>query len=256
MDVEQAFDRAEKILRERGYRPLFMGVKGSVVYELPGTHKDIDVRAVYAAPTAQVLSLPRRGSREGWRIVQVTEGELDFVGWEVQKFLGHLLDHNGNMVELALTPDHVSREYDAAVLRELGRRLLTKRLHAYYRGYAHNQFKRAQSQIKTGKGAIYTYREMYAGIWLLLHGEIVFPWEDLRRKIEDVERIYKSGLIAEFNMDRERITDGILARMRREFEDLNELLDEALERSPLPADYDGWEKANNWLLRLRSEGWR
>ena len=121
--------------------------------------------------------------------------------------------------------------------------------------YARSQFKRSQQQIRTGKGAIYTYREMYAGIWLMLTGETIFPWPGLRERIES-EGIYRSAVVAEMNMDRTKITEEILARMRSEFDELNVVLDDAVARSTLPGDYDGYEVCNNLLLHWRSAGWR
>jgi len=250
MDVRQPLERAHQLLSNHQFEPVFLGIRGSVVYELPGTHADTDVRAVYLAPTAEILSI--RGSRQ---TLEMTEGTLDFVGWEAGRFFHHLLSHNGNMVELLLTPeDMVWCGTKGRALREIGHRFVTRKLHRYYRGYAQSQFKRAQQQIRTGKGAIYTYREMYAGIWLLRTGELVFPWAELRAKVEG-EDIYHSVLLDEFNMDRDLITDHVLLAMRSEFADLTKILDESVVLSPLPEGYDGYEACNNLLLKWRSAGW-
>lgn len=251
-EIEQGFTRAAVLLHEQGFRPLFFGVKGSVVYELPGTHRDLDVRAIYLAPTERQLSI-----RKPQHTFERTEGTLDFVGWEVERFLGHLLKHNGNMIELLLTPAHLSEHVapEAFELRHIGRKFLTRQLYNYYRGYAYGQFKRAQQQIRTGKGATYTYREMYAGIWLLRTGELVFPWAELRAKVEDAG-IFRSALIDKFNMDREHLTDDMLRDMRAEYAELQHCLDAARDASPLPATFDGYERCNALLLRLRSKGWR
>lgn len=250
-EVTKLLNRATHIVGSEGGRVLFAGVKGSVVYDLPGTHRDVDVRVVYAIPSQRVLAL-----RKPRPVIERMEGRLDLVGWELEKFLGHLLTHNGNMVELLLTPARLCKfnSDTGQALREVGKRFLTKRLHAYYRGYAHGQFKRAQQQIRTGKGAIYTYREMYAGIWLMQTGELVFPWNDLRAKVEGAG-LYRSTLINKFNMDREHITEDMLLRMRTEFHDLTDVLDKAHADSPLPENYDGYEVCNTLLLAERSRNW-
>lgn len=250
MDIAEGLKQADALLWDRGMRPLFIGIKGSTVYELPGTHMDLDVRAVFKAPTKDILSLNKPRP-----VIEHMEGELDFVGWEVEKFMRHLLGHNGNFVELLLTPPHMTYVYEhGEPLIRMAPKFLTKRLYTYYRGYAMNQFKRAQAQIRTGKGALYTYREMYAGLWLLSHGEIVFPWHELKTNIENAG-IHRSALLDEFTMDRTHITSKQLSRMEIEFDTLNRLLDAALIESSLPETYDGTEKLNTMLLQMRSIGW-
>lgn len=242
--------RAAQILKERGYAPLFAGVKGSTVYELPGTHADLDVRLVYRAPTVQMLGLHKPRP-----IVEVMEGELDMVAWEIEKFLTHLLKHNGNMVELLLTPDPLYGAWGAgSALRNWAPRFLTQALAPYYRGYAQSQFKRAQHQIRTGKGILYTYREMYAGLWLMKTGELVFPWAELREKVEG-EGIYRSALLEDITMDRTHVADEVVMAARTEFDSLTAIFDEAVETSKLPRTYDGGQIANDMLLRERSRGW-
>lgn len=250
IEPKEGFDRAEKVMAERGVRPIYYAIKGSVVYDLPGSHRDIDVRAVYLQPTVQTLAL--RKPRE---LIEVMDLPLDFVGWEAEKFMRHLVSHNGNFIEMLLTPEPFVRYgTEGHALREIGKRLVTKELYRYYRGYAYGQFKRAQSQIRTGKGAIYTYREMYAGIWLMRTGELVFPWAELREKVEG-SGVFVSKLIPEFDMDRDRLTDELLQAMRWEFEHLNVVLDEAVDASTLPETYDAYDALNNLLLLWRSQGW-
>jgi predicted nucleotidyltransferase len=249
LDVVAAFDRSREIVEQRGRTVLFMAVKGSVVYDLPGTHRDIDVRVVYREPTMSVLQLhhPRE-------TIEVMEGSLDLVAWELKKFLGHLLSHNGNFIEMLLTPNALTRASmfeGGDTLRAFGPKFLTQRLHRYYRGYAYSQLKRASQQIRTGKGAIYTYREMYAGLWLMLRGELVFPWAELRDKIES-SGLYRSKLLGEFDMDRERVTPEIIAAMRVEFNELTALLDDAVSDSPLPVTYDAYEDLNEFLILQRA----
>ena len=246
----EALNRGWQLLHDMGRKPLFLGIRGSIVYQLPRPHQDVDVRGVYLAPTIEQLSI-----RKPQHTIERTEGQLDFVGWEAERFFHHLLKHNGNMTELLLTPGQLTITNDAGEeLRDIGPRFVTQKLHRYYRGYALSQFKRAQQQIRTGKGAVYTYREMYAGIWLLRTGELVFPWAELRAKVEG-EGIYRSRLLDEFNMDRELITEDVLLGMRREFNDLTALLDDAVAKSPLPQTYDGYDVCNGMLLRWRSKGW-
>jgi predicted nucleotidyltransferase len=242
--------RAAQILVERGVMPLFAGIKGSTVYELPGTHTDLDVRLVYREPTVRMLGL-----RKPRQVIEVMEGELDMVAWELEKFLTHLLKHNGNMVELLLTPEPLRMVWGAGrPLVEIAPKFLTQALAPYYRGYAHSQFKRAQQQIRTGKGVLYTYREMYAGIWLMRTGELVFPWAELRAKVEG-EGLYESTVIDAVTMDRTQVEDEIVTTARIEFDTLTAVFDDAVEKSTLPQTYDGFDIANRYLLQQRSAGW-
>lgn len=251
MRRDDGFKRARELLQEEGFRPLFMAVKGSTLYDLPGTHKDLDVRAVYLARTEETLSI-----RKPQHTFERTEGELDFVGWEAERFFHHLLKHNGNMVEMLLAPEEfVWFSSDGWSLRQIGPRFLTRHLHRYYRGFAANQFKRAKSQINTGKGILYTYREMYAGLWLMRTGSLVFPWDELRRKVEDEAGLYRSEVLPGILMDRRVVSSSTLDAMAREFEALTEMLDKSVADSPLPEDYDGYDVCNRLLLGWRSSGW-
>jgi predicted nucleotidyltransferase len=249
--IRQALDRSWSLMEEKGLKPIYSSVKGSVLYELPGTHTDIDIRSVFLYPTGEILSINKPP-----HTVEVMEGTLDYVGWEAERFFHHLLKHNGTMVEMLQVPEKYALFGDQGLaLRGIATKFVTKHLQDYYRGYARSQFKRSQQQIRTGKGAIYTYREMYAGIWLMRTGETIFPWPELRERIEG-EGLYRSTVVAEMNMDRTKIDEGILDRMRGEFDELNVVLDAAVEASPLPAEYDGYETCNNLLLHWRSAGWR
>lgn len=247
----EGMERALEILRERRCVPLFAGVKGSVVYDLPGSHTDLDVRLVYRASTVSMLRL-----RKPRQVVEVMEGQLDMVAWELEKFLTHLLKHNGNMVELLLTPDALCVVPDEGQpLRDIAPRFLTKSLSHYYRGYAHSQFKRAQQQIRTGKGMLYTYREMYAGLWLMRTGELVFPWAELREKVEG-EGLFTSAILDNVTMDRTHVSDETVMAARQEFDSLTAVFDEAVARSRLPDTYDGYDVCERYLLQQRSKGWR
>jgi predicted nucleotidyltransferase len=248
-DRDLAFNRAEELLREAHLEPVYLAVKGSVVYELPGTHGDIDVRAVHLSGTEEALAI-----RKPRHTFEKMEGELDLVAWEADRFFQHLLHHNGNMIELLLTPERYARfGTRGQSLRLIGEKFLTQRLYDYYKGYGRTQFDDAQ-RTGNGKAAIYAYREMYAGIWLLLTGEIIFPWAELREKVE-AGGVFRSSVLDDFDMDHERLTDEILQAMRPEFESMNQELAKAVERSALPPDYDGYEVCNRLLLSWRSQRW-
>ena len=252
-ELDGDFAEAEQLIQPFG-RTLYQVVKGSTLYGLPGTHADVDIRSVFLAPTCDMLSI-RGPQHTVERMVERDDAvPLDVVAWEVKRFLHHLLGHNGNFIEMLLVPEEFAwMSEEGRTLRALGPRFITKKLCRYYRGFALNQFKRSNQQMKTGKGMLYTYREMYAGIIALREGRVIFPWQELRDRVEPA--LFRSEVLDDIVMDRTHAPAEMLGEMDREFKELNRLLDQAHAESSLPPDFDGYEVCNNALLLWRSRGW-
>lgn len=244
-----ASDRVRHLLRDAGKQPLYLTISGSHACGLERPDSDIDVRGVYLDETSSILSI-RRGPDT---IEGKIEGppEIDYQCYELEKFLGMLLSHNGNCLRLLLSPLTC---YAAPVMdwENLGRRFLTKRLREYYRGYAQSQRKRAMSQ-RGGKALIYTYREIFEGISVMERG---FPILDFKESWAYVRErgYYKTGLLDHyFERPQEQITDEGWRQFYAEWDELCRVLDTVTERSSLPGTYDGYAYLNQFLLRMRIE---
>ena len=231
-------------LKDMGKLPLFLAISGSHAHGLATPNSDIDVRGVYLDPTKKVLSLHR-----GADTVQFTYGDVDFQGYELGKFLSMLLNNNGNMVRLLLSPICLYEHPDIP-WRNLGHKFITKKLRHYYRGYAESQRKRSLSQ-RGGKALIYTYREMFEGLSVMRLGEPIFNFIELWRWVED-QGFYTDGLLYRYygHTDR-RVTDEGWKQFYTEWDRLCQILDEETRKSNLPDSYDGYEECNNLLLKFR-----
>jgi len=229
----------------KGKQLLYLALSGSHAWGLEREDSDIDLRGVYQDPTEQVLSL-----RPGKDTIEFSVGKYDVQLYEVKKFFNMLCNHNGNMVRLLWMESFV--EYPDVPWFNLARLFMTKKLRNYYRGYAEGQRKRAMSQ-RGGKALLYTYSEMFSGLWAMYYGtmehDFVKLWDEAYRK-----GWYDGSLLVDYWMNRHRqkeITVEGWHRFYSEWEQLCDVLDRLADESYLPESYDGYELCNKLLLKLR-----
>lgn len=166
--------RIRHIMRTRNCRLEFLALTGSHLWGLETEQSDIDLRGVFGWNANRALCLfPGRDNYEAKK-----ESGLDYQVYEYAKALKMLLGNNGNLVELFLSPYTLYRTDWGEKMGDIARRCITKALSKYYLGYATGQRKRA-FRNRGGKALIYTYREIFAGIWLMHSGEIIFNFPDL-----------------------------------------------------------------------------
>lgn len=246
-------DNVHDVLKDR--HVCYIALKGSRLLGIDEAGADVDLRVMHKDRTEEILSIhPPKHTVE--RSFYNDDGELiDFVSYEVQRYIGHLRKHNGNQIEALLVPEGFYwADRHGEAMRRIGQKFITQRLYNYYRGYAHGQFKRAVQQIKTGKGITYTYREMYLGLWVMRHGYMIFNWSELIRRVE-ADFNWQSEVLHKVDMNRVHVDSGLVDRMQEEFVQLTAMLDAEVKTSPLPKDYDGYAKLNTALLKWRGEGW-
>lgn len=165
----------------------FAALTGSHSWGLATEQSDIDVRGVFGKPLRRVLSLhPGRDTWEGGHDI------LDWQLYEVAKTLRMLCAANGNVVQMFHNPLVIRCTEWGERLRLLAKVCLTKRLARYYLGYATSQRKRA-ARNRGGKALVYTYREIYCGMYLMAEGEIVFDFGELCDMVES--RWFCSGVL-------------------------------------------------------------
>ena len=243
-------------LAESNQKLLLLAVSGSHSWGLQRPDSDFDLRGVYQESTLNVLDINKPRDT-----VEFTDGLYDVQLYEVEKFFKMLCGHNGNMVMLLHLPDFLYED-DFIFWRNLGHSFLTKKLRFYYRGYADSQRKRALSQ-KGGKALIYTYREMFTGLYLMKHGTVCFDFNKLWREAEH-DGWYVDGLLYKyypnhrqyFPAGTQNITPDEWNKFYIEWEKLSELLDKEAEKSSLPDAYDGYDICNTLLRGLRIQNIR
>lgn len=234
---------ADKLTTD-GNRLLYLAVSGSHAWGLQRAGSDIDLRGVYQKPTTKVLGL-----NKGRDTIEFLQGICDVQLYEVEKFLNMLCRHNGNMVNLLCLPNPITRD-SRVPWTKLSRKFMTKKLRHYYRGYAESQRKRAMSQ-RGGKALIYTYREMFSGIYVMHYGVVEHDFMKLWR--EAVKNgWYRVGLLNRYFPNyKKEVTDEGWHEFYSEWEELCEVLEREASKSTLPETFDGVQSCTKILLQLR-----
>lgn len=236
----------------KGYhvKPLFMCITGSHMWNLATKDSDIDIRGVYQKPTNMILSL-HKGS-DTIEACNILKKDVDTQLYEVEKAFRMLQSHNGNLVEMLLSPTTFFSTMDID-WRGIAKKYLTKRLAHYYKGYYHSQRSRAMKN-RGGKALVYTYREIYQGIYLMRHHKLVYDFRKLKSEFES--DFQPSPLLDKF-MNRETwnipVPEEELVNFEREWDVLLSLFEREYRSSTLPEDYDGYSMLNEELLALRKK---
>ena len=120
-----------------GVELLFAIESGSRAWGLASTDSDYDVRFVYCHPREWYLRL--HPGRDMVGPLMQYDGELDLVGWDVRKFLHHLVSSNPNVLEWLASPQvYYAKEGLLHQLRELADGCFRPRkAMAHYLGIAH-----------------------------------------------------------------------------------------------------------------------
>jgi len=244
-DLTMGLNEINKRLTVNNQKLLYLILSGSHAWGLERPDSDYDLRGIYQDPTTKILDLHR-----GKDTIDFTEGLYDVQLYEIGKFLTMLSNHNGNMVTLLRLPNlYNSPEIN---WQELGAHFITKKLRHYYRGYAESQRKRALSQ-RGGKALIYTYREMFSGLFLMKYGSMIFDFEALWEYAEQ-NGWYNDGLLYKCYVNTTMpISDDEWTKFYGEWEELSNKLDVEADKSSLPDTYDGYELCNTILQKLRKD---
>jgi len=231
-------------LSKRDKTLLFASVAGSHIWGLSRPDSDFDVRGIYQDDTLSCLDIYDHKDT-----VEFTIGDIDGQFYEIRKFLRMLCKHNGNMVTLLLSPINL---YSTLYVpwTDLANKFLTQKLKHYYKGYALSQRKRALSQ-RGGKALLYTYREIFAGLYLMHYGKMEFNFNVLWDAAQQ-NNWYNVGLLFNYFPDyKKEVSEEQWNRFYIEWDGLVEILEEVTEKSLLPEDYDGWEECSSYLKQLR-----
>jgi len=212
----------EKLARDNRHL-LYLVISGSHAWGLQREDSDIDFRGIYQESTMKILGL-----HKGRDTIELSEGIYDYQIYEIEKFLNMLVKHNGNMVNLLWIPQPIVAS-EKIPWTSLSKKFLTKKLRHYYKGYAESQRKRAMHQ-RGGKALIYTYREMFAGLYTMRYGELEHEFKKLWAVARN-NGWYNGDLLGRYMSDSsQEITDGGWHRFYEEWEELCIKLDEEAEQ--------------------------
>ena len=241
---------AERVVAEveEQRRHLVIALSGAHAYGFPSPDSDLDLKAIHIEATAKLLGLDV--PKETFDRLEVIDGvEIDYTSNEIRGVLMGICAGNGNYIERVLGAliAHSSSEHEE--LREIVGRSLSKRVHRHYRGFAHSQRKHfAESEEAVAKKLLYVLRTALTGTHLLRTGELRV---DLRTEaheygISEAHSLNESMLQGVRTVLPESDRQVWLTRLDLVFS----LLDDALQKSPLPEETDSAE-LEDWLIRLR-----
>ncbi len=245
---------AGRHLEDEGKKLIFTTVSGSHSYGFPSEDSDIDLRACYVEKTVNLFRL--ENLKETIEKKDFIKGiEIDFVGFEIKKFLLLMLKGNGTVFEQLYSPIVVVTSKYHAQLKALGRNAITKKIYYHYSGFGNNKLNDARKEnFSDVKVNLYLLRTLMTGIAVLETGEI-------NQNIAELNGKFKlpviDTLIALKNKEEKRkINAGEIAvGVEKEAIKLQEMLDEAYKSSNLLSDIseEDKEKFNEFLIKVRVE---
>lgn len=206
-------------------------VMGSRAFGLATESSDTDRRGVYVAPTPLF-----------WRFdkppTHVTGPQDEQFSWELERFCSLALRANPNLLECLHSPLVDTADETGRELLDLRGAFLSRRAHATFRGYAAQQLSKLEADIRhhgvpRWKHAMHLLRLLLSCRDLLRTGRLTIDVGDQRDPLLAVRRGERSW-----------------EEVRTWMQGLHEEVDEAVERSPLPADPDT-ARIEDYLLRVR-----
>jgi predicted nucleotidyltransferase len=228
-------------------KSIFYSLSGSHLYGFASPDSDYDVRGCHAEPTKNILGL-----RKPWPTIDSTEGEIDFVSHEIEKFIGLMIKPNGNVLEQLNSPHviHTSKEY--RTLKSLSKDCICKRLYFHYNGMAMQNYKKfIDHQKTTVKKYLYVLRSLMAGIHVLEKGKI-------EANILELNKYFKFDVVKELVKlkKKEKITmpknSALNNKAQKLIADLFTRLRECRDNSKLPEE-PKIKKLNEFLLEIRRQ---
>jgi predicted nucleotidyltransferase len=232
---------------------LLCGVTGSHFYGFPSPDSDLDLKGIHLAPTAAVLGL--ESPAETFDRLEAFEGlECDYTSHEARKALSLLLRGNGNMLERILSPFQLYPTPELAALQSLARGAISKRFADHYRGFFKGMCREHErADEPRAKTLLYAYRVALTGVHLLRTGELIAD-------IAITAPLYGCDSVAELaRLKRDgaeylTVSPEEDARHRRRWQELEGLLADALDTSPLPEEPTNAQDCDAWLIAARRAG--
>lgn len=229
---------------------LVVSLSGAHAYGFPSPDSDLDLKCVHITPTAQLLRLEQRGDANAERLEVLDGVEVDYSSNEAGPVLFGVLQGNGNYLERLLGANTLRGSAELESLRPLVRRVMSRRLHRHYRGFAHGQLREwEKTGYRSTKKLLYVLRTTLTGTHALLTGEVE---TDLTALMDRYGFSAAGELVAwKRRGERSELPEGLSEHWRDKVERAFERLDAAREQSVLPEDPVGAEELEAWLLELR-----
>jgi predicted nucleotidyltransferase len=241
----------EKVIadEERRRHHLVVALSGAHAYGFPSVDSDLDLKAIHIDPTERLLGL-HSGAPHADRM-EVVEGiEIDYTSNELKPVLHGILQGNGNYIERVLGEILPLTTPELESLRPLVARSISRRIYRHYLGFATSQLKAFHGENPgSAKKLLYVLRTTLTGAHALRSGAIV---TDLRELIDEYGFPGARELIATKRAGERVLLAGEMGeRWANEVKRAFEVLDEANKSSKLPAEPEGEDELEAWLLAER-----
>jgi predicted nucleotidyltransferase len=229
---------------------LVVSLSGAHAYGFPSPDSDLDLKAVHIAPTEALLGLSPPAPNAPDRIEVLDGVEVDYSSNELQPVLVGILQGNGNFVERILSRFVVRSSPEHESLRPLVAKSLSRRIHRHYRGFATGQLREWEKDgFRSAKKLLYVLRTTLTGTHALLTGQI----ETDVTLLLDAHGFgaARELVTAKRRGERSELPAALAERWKGEVARAFQVLDDALARSPLPAEPSNVAEVESWLLQLR-----
>ena len=227
---------------------VFATLSGTHLYGFASPDSDYDVRGCHTLPTEAVVGLEDPNETEE-RIAVEGGIEIDLVSHDLRKFCRLLLRRNGYVLEQLLSPHIVQTSSTHDELKSLAPRIATRHHAHHYLGFARSQW-RMFEQEPTVRAVLYVYRVLLTGIYLMESGEIQAHLPTL---LEEYPQSSVAELIAAKTSGAEKMSlpGADVHHHATSFQRLLGYLEEARDRSSLPATSNAQAELNDLLVRSR-----
>ncbi|MDD5048941.1 MAG: nucleotidyltransferase domain-containing protein [Methanoregulaceae archaeon] len=248
METVDLIDFVKKELK--GKRFIFYTLSGAHLYGFPSVDSDYDIRGCHIMNAREVCGL-----RPPKDFIEKTDGDIDFVSFDIKKELNLVVKNNSNVLEhifaLPLVEENAFTD-----LKNIADMALSKTVFDSYHGLAMHNWKKyiltknSAYEKSSVKKYLYVLRSQMAGIYALEHGRI-------EPDIRVLNRYFSYSVVDELIDSK---TGGSEKMLIQSVEEANKLiaklwtdLDASKENSNLP-DHPPekvYEAANNFLLECR-----
>jgi hypothetical protein len=251
--VQKLYNVARDQMLQKNKHLLFCAVSGSHIWGLSRPDSDFDIRGIYSDSPQDFLGFKSSTDTVEFKVAPDIDGQF----YEVEKFLRLLCNGNGNMVIQVLSPItiYTQTEFD---FTNLASKAITKKLKWYFKGYAQSQRKRALAE-RGSKALLYTYREIFSGLYVMKYGKIEFSFQKLLdTAIENGWYPKEGGLLQGYYPYTVGVSIAVpneqWQRFWTEWEQMDKLLEEEADKSTLPNEPVGLrEECEQLLIQYRRE---
>lgn len=198
--IEDIEDLMEGRMGGMGVRALYVSCVGSHMWGMQNRESDIDLVAVYAAPTRSILRGQRISPTIRQQITPCRGVIYDTMGWEIGHLINQLIKGNINAIWYASSPLVVKPSIIQEELSALVKDNLCRESYRSIKGMAQSQMKSKDKPAEAGKGRRTALRTINFGIKFLRQGRIVFApvlhtpgAEEVREKMSELDYAYEAS---------------------------------------------------------------